>query len=104
MFDSKTGKLVNLKQVKEDDDVMLISEEGIIIRTAANSISLIGRNTKGVKVMRMGDSDRVVSVAVTAGNEDDELEEGLEESVENTEAVETVAVEAEKVEVLGDSE
>ncbi|MBQ3494662.1 MAG: DNA gyrase subunit A, partial [Clostridia bacterium] len=55
VFNSKTGKLVNLKQIKEDEDVMLISDSGTIIRLEAKQISKIGRDTQGVRIMRIKD-------------------------------------------------
>ncbi|MGD9901488.1 MAG: DNA gyrase subunit A [Spirochaetales bacterium] len=82
VFNEQTGRLVNLKQVTESDDVMLISEQGIIIRIPAETISLIGRDTKGVKVMKLDEGDRIVSVAVTASDESEVFEE--EESVNQT--------------------
>ena len=58
---------------------MLITQDGIIIRTAADSISIIGRNTKGVKVMRLDEGDKVVSVATSEKeSESEELTEGEE--------------------------
>ncbi|MDD4211155.1 MAG: DNA gyrase subunit A [Clostridia bacterium] len=79
VFDEKTGRLVNLKQVSSDEDIMLITQDGIIIRTAADSISIIGRNTKGVKVMRLDEGDKVVSVATSEKeSESEELTEGEE--------------------------
>lgn len=66
VFTDKTGALVNLKLVKDTDDVMIIADNGIIIRIEASSISKIGRSTQGVKLMRLkGDENSVVCVAVT---------------------------------------
>ncbi len=59
----KTGKLVGMKIVKKDDEVMLISIEGIIIRMSTNDISVMGRSTQGVTLMRMGAKDSVVALA-----------------------------------------
>jgi|AntRauTorcE11897_2_1112592.scaffolds.fasta_scaffold00016_104 DNA gyrase subunit A len=88
VFDENTGKLVNLKQVTDNQDVMLITEKGIIIRTPATTISLIGRNTKGVKVMKLHDNDRVVSVATGEGQTEKELEEQDEEILDQTDDLE----------------
>jgi len=82
IFDDKTGRLVNLKQVSENEDVMLITQDGIIIRTPADSISIIGRNTKGVKVMRLEDGDKVVAVAT--GEKEEESDEILSEETSQT--------------------
>jgi DNA gyrase subunit A len=85
VFNDKTGTLVSLKLVKEDNDIMLIADNGIVIRTPACDISKIGRDTKGVKVMRI-DGGRVVTVAVVAHQEDEK-----EEPVEGEESTETLA-------------
>ena len=84
VFNDKTGTLVSLKLVKEDNDIMLIADNGIVIRTPACDISKIGRDTKGVKVMRI-DGGRVVTVAVVAHQEDEK-----EEPVDGEELTETV--------------
>ncbi len=94
VFNDKTGRLVSLKLVKEDNDIMLIADNGIVIRTPACDISKIGRDTKGVKVMRI-DGGRVVTVAVVAHQEDEKEEpidgeesfEGVTEDEVLTEAV-----------------
>ena len=73
VFNSKTGKLVNLKQIKEDEDVMLISDSGTIIRLEAKQISKIGRDTQGVRIMRIKDPTyKVVCASVTAHQEEGE--------------------------------
>jgi DNA gyrase subunit A len=59
----KTGQVVTVKQVQPDQGVMLITLEGMIIRIAAGSVSLIGRATQGVRVMDLADEDRIVAVA-----------------------------------------
>ena len=64
IFNEKTGRLVGLKQVSEDEDVMIIANNGIIIRTPANAISRITRDTIGVKVMRLKEGDSVSCVAI----------------------------------------
>ncbi len=82
VFNEKTGKLVALKQVSEADDLMIITVNGTIIRVSATDISKIGRDTQGVRVMRINDS-QVANIAVTPKN--DEEVEGVEiNSVEPT--------------------
>ena len=70
----KTGNVVNLKLVHPtEDDVMIIADNGIIIRIKAEEISKIGRNTQGVKVMRMKDEEsRVVAFTIVPRQEDEE--------------------------------
>lgn len=79
VFNDKTGDLVCLKLVKEDEDVMVIADNGTIIRIRAREISKIGRNTQGVRVMRLtGGSVQAVAIA-PAGEEEEETEETTEE-------------------------
>ncbi|MDE7215019.1 MAG: DNA gyrase subunit A, partial [Clostridia bacterium] len=70
-FNEVTGDLVNLKQVTEEDDVMLISEGGTIIRMHCDAISKFGRASRGVRLMRLKDG-AVATVAIT--ERDDEAE------------------------------
>jgi DNA gyrase subunit A len=63
-FNEKTGKLVGLKQVTDDDDVMIIANNGVIIRTPAKTISRINRDTMGVKVMKMQEGSMVSCIAI----------------------------------------
>ena len=58
----KTGSLVTAIQVVADDEVMLITETGNLIRTAVGDISTLGRNTQGVRIIRITDGDRLVGV------------------------------------------
>lgn len=69
----KTGKVVGIKIVTNEDDVMLITDTGIIIRLEANNISVLGRSTQGVTLMRANDGGKIVSIAkVTPETEIDE--------------------------------
>ncbi len=78
-FNEKTGKLVNLKQIKPDQDVILISDNGTIIRMMAEQISKIGRNTLGVKIMRLKDTNcKVVCASVTEHEDYDETDDPQE--------------------------
>ena len=61
----KTGKVAAVKIVDDNDDVLLISDDGTIIRMAASDISTYGRATQGVKLMRIGEDARVISIART---------------------------------------
>ncbi len=70
-FNEITGSLINLKQVTDDDDIMIISDGGTIIRMHCSSISTIGRAARGVRLMRLKDG-LVATVAVT--ERDDEAE------------------------------
>nr|WP_122012607.1 DNA gyrase subunit A [Maliibacterium massiliense] len=72
----KTGPMVGLRMVTEQDDIMLISDDGTIIRMEADSIRLQGRATQGVTLMRLAGDAHVVAVAVAAKSEEDEGEDG----------------------------
>lgn len=74
-FDEKTGELVNLKLISPGDDIMLIADNGIIIRIKSEEISKISRNTKGVRIMRMKGEGSVVCVAVAPPEPDESLDE-----------------------------
>ena len=71
VFNEKTGELVNMKLVSDEDDIMIITTGGTIIRMHADTISRIGRTTRGVRVMNVKDS-LVATVDVT--ERDDEAE------------------------------
>ncbi len=73
IFNEKTGLLVNMKLVSDSDDVMMVTSGGIVIRMHAESISTIGRNTRGVKLMNVRDGV-VATVAVTEKDEEAEVE------------------------------
>ena len=66
----KKGLLVGMKIVNENDELMIISEEGIITRTSVSGISKLGRSTQGVKVMNIASGDKVTAVAVTSSEDD----------------------------------
>ena len=76
VFNEKTGYLVNLKIVSEQEDIMIITGNGTIIRMHVADITKIGRNTQGVRVMRVKDSE-VATVAI-APREDDEEQSDAE--------------------------
>ena len=59
----RNGKAVTIKSVTDDDELMLISQNGIIIRTSIKQISVIGRSTQGVRLMKLEDGDKLVDAA-----------------------------------------
>lgn len=71
----KTGDLECLRMTTEDEDLMLIRDDGTVMRMPLSQVSVIGRNTQGVKLMRVDEGTRVVSVAVVPHQDDDETEE-----------------------------
>lgn len=64
----KTGDLIGIKTVSEDDEVMIVSSDGIIIRLEVKDISRMGRNTQGVTLMKLNDENRVVAIALVEHN------------------------------------
>ena len=60
----KTGEVVGLKVVREGQELMLISTNGIIIRTGIDKISVIGRDAQGVIIMKTAEDDKVASMAI----------------------------------------
>jgi DNA gyrase subunit A len=67
----KTGKVVGIASVMSGDQVMLITQEGMITRTPVDGIREIGRSTQGVRLMNLEESDRLVAIAKVAEREDD---------------------------------
>ncbi|MCL4516179.1 MAG: DNA gyrase subunit A [Firmicutes bacterium] len=68
----KNGPIAGVKMVRPDFDVMVITAEGIIIRMPVETISIMGRDTQGVRLMRLDDQDYVVALAHLASKEDDD--------------------------------
>jgi len=70
----RNGKVVAIKEVLEDDELMIITEKGIIIRQPVKQIKEIGRNTQGVKLINLDEGDRVVDVARVVKSEEEQEE------------------------------
>jgi DNA gyrase subunit A len=71
----KTGELIAMKSVSDENDLMIITHNGITIRLAVSSISVLGRATQGVRVINLKGDDRIASVARVSVVEDPESEE-----------------------------
>ena len=67
----KTGPMVSIKEVVESDDVVIITEKGIVIRQHASEIRVAGRNTQGVRLIRLDAGDSISDVAAVASEEED---------------------------------
>lgn len=83
----KTGNVVGMKAVNEDDEIMMINSEGIIIRMACDTISQLGRITSGVKVINLKDDETVVSIAKVRKTSEDMEDESEELTEDGTEEV-----------------
>ncbi|OKS86321.1 DNA gyrase subunit A [Mucilaginibacter polytrichastri] len=82
----KTGKLVAIKDVTDQDDLMIINKSGIIIRIAVSEMRVMGRATQGVRLITLKNNDEIASVAKIEHSEEEELEDALivEEGTEGT--------------------
>ncbi|MEK5440137.1 MULTISPECIES: DNA gyrase subunit A [unclassified Fredinandcohnia] len=80
----KNGKVIAVKAVTEENDLMLITAAGVLIRMSINDISQIGRTTQGVKLIRLDENEHVATVAVVEKEEVEELEDESVEAVEET--------------------
>ena len=67
----KTGKLVTLKSVSDNDDLMIINKSGIAIRMQVEDLRVMGRATQGVKVISLKDGDSIAAVAKVMKDDDD---------------------------------
>jgi len=78
----RNGPLVGLKTIVGDEDILLITDEGIIIRFDAKDISIIGRNTQGVRLMRLDDEEAISTLSVIEPNDEEETEEADSDQVD----------------------
>ena len=87
----KTGELISIQAVTDENDLMIINRSGLTIRTSADQIRVAGRATQGVKVIDLREGDAIASVTAVPKTEDDEFEEAqiATEGTENAEAVES---------------
>ena len=81
----KTGKLIALKNVTDQEDLMVINKSGITIRIGVDTLRVMGRATQGVKLIRLRDEDSIASVAKVSKFESDDLEDDLVDNNEENE-------------------
>ncbi len=106
----KKGNLADVKVVREDDEIMIMSESGVVVRTAVKGVSKQGRATQGVHVMKVADEDRVTAVAISRtkatkvkGGAAADADEDIDLDAEG-EGSETVEVAEAVAEATGESE
>jgi DNA gyrase subunit A len=87
----RNGGLVTAIQVFDGDQVMLISDQGTLVRTRTEEISLVSRNTQGVRVIRLKDGERLVGAERVAETEDDEILGDATDVVDGADAADNVA-------------
>ncbi|MBL7831164.1 MAG: DNA gyrase subunit A [Saprospiraceae bacterium] len=80
----KTGKLVAIKVIADEDDLMITNRSGILIRIAASSLRVMGRATQGVKVIRLDEDDSISDITVVEHEEDAEIVEVIESTEDIT--------------------
>ena len=78
----KVGKMISIKEVVDTDDLMIITEEGIMIRQPIASIRTIGRATQGVKLIRLDENDSIASVTRVMEKAENNGDEGIQKSPE----------------------
>ena len=79
----KTGKIADVKVVNDEDDILVITDDGTIIRMSAANISLLSRATQGVRIMRIMDGSRVICIEKTDREEESAEEDRSEDAPEN---------------------
>ena len=99
----KTGNLISLKNVTDNDDLMVINKSGVTIRIGVDTLRVMGRATQGVKLIRLRDGDAIASVAkVSKWEEDDNISE--EELIENEKIIKSPTVENTTIENNNDKD
>jgi DNA gyrase subunit A len=68
----KTGKMIAIKEVLETDDIVIVTLQGMVIRQDATEIRLSGRNTQGVRLIRLDEGDRIADIAVVTPEDDEQ--------------------------------
>lgn len=84
----KTGLLVAIKDVTDNDDLMIINKSGIVIRIGVDTLRVMGRATQGVRLIKLNETDEIASITKVAREEEEDESENLE-SVEGNEGVNT---------------
>ena len=84
----KKGLLSVMKIVKPNDEIMIISEEGVVVRTPVSGISELGRSTQGVRVMNVADKDRVTAVAISSTGKKKRDQEAEGDDVDDIDEIE----------------
>ena len=70
----KVGKLVSIMEVVEEDDIMIITNKSVMIRQSVSQINVIGRNTQGVKLIKLGEGDTISTITKVIKDEENNAE------------------------------
>ena len=76
---TRNGRVIGVIKTDDDGEIMLISNGGTLVRTPANDISVLGRNTQGVTLIRLGKGEQLVQIEPVAGSDDDDEDEESDE-------------------------
>jgi DNA gyrase subunit A len=98
----RNGPVVGAVQVEDLDEIMLITDSGTLVRTRVKEVSVIGRNTQGVRIIRTAEDEHVVALQRIDEIEEEDVPEGTEESSE--ESVESSETESTSTEASTDVE
>jgi DNA gyrase subunit A len=79
----RNGKMVGAVQVFDGDEIMLISDQGTLVRTRVDEVSLSGRNTQGVRVIKVKDGEHLMGVERIESIQDDEIIDASESDVDS---------------------
>ena len=82
---SKTGALIGAMVVDESDEILMINSDGIIIRIRASEVSILGRATQGVKIMKVDEGSKIVAIAKAIRDDEEEAEESSVSTSNETE-------------------
>ena len=83
----RTGPIVAMRAINQEDDIMLISRSGIVLRTSLEQIRETGRSTQGVTVMNLGEGDEVVAMAIMVDDDEEALNGAVDGEVDSDEGV-----------------
>ena len=89
----KTGKLIAIKAVTDEYDLMIITESGIAIRLAVSGMRVMGRNTQGVRLINLSEGDQIAAATQVPANEENVEQEGIDDSSPKEDSAEGVAEE-----------
>lgn len=79
---ARNGKLIGATQVQDDDEIMLITDGGTLVRTGVEDISIVGRNTQGVRLIRVGEGEKLIEVERVADDDADTVDESVDDTTE----------------------
>ncbi|MBO5890609.1 MAG: DNA gyrase subunit A, partial [Alistipes sp.] len=74
----KTGELISIQAVTDDNDLMIINRSGLTIRTSADQIRVAGRATQGVRIINLREGDAIASVTAVPKTDDEDIAENME--------------------------